>query len=317
MEKLILLLTIAFLMQSCGNGSEKESTKLHISADSLNSEHISQFRPNEKIKLGKVYTDTVEFIAYNDDGDYQWLYVKKSKDTLILVNENNYDRSLLRGDEIEVQWKMDSIWIAGEGERLDFAEWLTSIKKLNPLKLVDKKVKFLWRETHYVEEYKTDINYIILNEEYIRTISEPEKAALAYVATFIGNECEWDGKPDNRSNLKCKILWALDLGYQCSQTHLGFLRSWFKNNDGIMKELENCPTTPDGATVQDTFDEIQIEVKGNKITVFFNANGFNSREGKSWNWTETHFFEFNENELILINKVVSPMEKSTVEIRGN
>ena len=129
------------------------------------------------------------------------------------------------------------------------------------------------------------------------------------MATFIGNGCEWDGKADeNRSNLKCKILWSLDLGYQCSNNHLGFLEYWFRNDKTILKALENCPTIPDGATVQDTFDEISIETNGNQITVFFKANGINMREAKSWSWTEKHSFEFRNNELILIEKDVSPIK---------
>lgn len=96
--------------------------------------------------------------------------------------------------------------------------------------MTDKKITFLWRKIQYDEELQTDINAIFLNENYIKTISEPEKAALAYVVTFIGNSCEWDGKADEyRSNLKCKILWTLNLGYQCSNNHLGFLKYWFRN----------------------------------------------------------------------------------------
>jgi hypothetical protein len=149
-------------------------------------------------------------------------------------------------------------------------------------------------------------------------MTEPEKAALAYIATFIGNECEWDGKAnENRSNLRCKILWALDLGYQCSYEHLSFLRLWFRNNKDILNELENCPTTPDGATVQNTFDEINLEIEGDMITVFFKANGINMREEKTWSWTEKHFFEFKKNELILLKKDISPMERGIFEVRGN
>lgn len=214
---------------------------------------------------------------------------------------------------------MDSIRYAGDTEILDYREQLISAKKLKPLKLTNKKVKFLWLESkQYRENLEAEYTFIVLDEKYIKTISEPEKAVLAYVATFIGNECEWDGNTnDDRSNLKCKILWSLGLGYQCSYHHLGFLRQWFRNDKNVLKELENCPTTPDGATIQDTFDEINLEVKDNIITVFFKASGINSREQKSWKWTEKVQFEFKENELILIQKDVSPMEYGTFEVRGN
>lgn len=141
---------------------------------------------------------------------------------------------------------------------------------------------------------------------------------MAYVASFVGNECEWDGSAnENRSNLKCKILWDLDLGYQCSYHHLSFLEKWFRNDKALLKELQNCPTTPDGATVQDTFDEINLEVKGHLITVNFKARGFNMREGTSWHWNEKIDLEFKENELIVIQKERSEMEHDTYEVRGN
>ena len=232
-----------------------------------------------------------------------------------------YDKEqsdFFRGEEIEIKWKMDSIRYAGDPEFLNYTEYLISAKRIKPFKLTDKKIKFLWRETRYVEEWKTDINTIELNQKYFKTMTEPEKAALAYIATFIGNECEWDGKAnENRSNLRCKILWALDLGYQCSYEHLSFLRLWFRNNKDILNELENCPTTPDGATVQNTFDEINLEIEGDMITIFFKANGINMREEKTWSWTEKHFFEFKKNELILLKKDISPMERGIFEVRGN
>src|SRR5690606_19473377 len=188
---------------------------------------------------------TIEFIEFDDNGDYPLMFVSNGKDTASLVYDWTVEYDFVKGEKIEIQWKIDSIHYAGDQEYLDYKEFLVSAKKLKPLKLTDKKVKFLWREMQYLEDLNGEFNVITLDEEYIKTISEPEKAALAYVATFIGNECVWDGNAnENRSNLKCKILWALDLGYQCSPQHLDFLRFWFRSNEDILKELENCPTTP-------------------------------------------------------------------------
>jgi len=161
--------------------------------------------------------------------------------------------------------------------------------------------------------FKRDTNSsIVINEEFCKTITEPERAALGYVATFIGNECNWDGDyTDSRSNLKCKILTALNLGYQCSEKHLGFLRQMFKNDTKVLEELksDSCPTTPDGATIQDTFDEITLTVKGNEILVFFKASGINMREGDSWSWTETDYFQLNKDNLKLIKKDKSKVKR--------
>ena len=171
------------------------------------------------------------------------------------------------------------------------------------LKLKDKSVKFLWRELKYDETIKDSIDAICINEELCETLTDQERAALGYVATFIGNECDWDGDTkEDRSNLKCKILSALKLGYQCSDTHLGFLRQWFKNDKKSLKELENCSEIPSTATIQDSFDEINLKVKGNEITISFKATGVNVREEESWNWEETDYFIFGNDNIQLIKK---------------
>lgn len=165
----------------------------------------------------------------------------------------------------------------------------------------DKTVKFLWRDSSAA---------IMINQDYCKIISDSERAALGYVATFIGNECEWDGVPTkDRSNLKCEILTALNLGYQCSEQHLGFLQQWFKNDTTVLKELEACPTTPNTSTIQDTFDEIILTTKGNEISVFFKASGIHLREEREWSWSETHYFKVQNDHLQLIKK-----EKSKVKV---
>ena len=162
----------------------------------------------------------------------------------------------------------------------------------------DTTIIFLWRGKAYNKTLKKSVSSIFINESYCKTISDPEKAALGYVATFIGNECEWDGDPQGtRSNLKCRILTALDLGYQCSDKHLGFLRKWFKNDANSLEELEDCPTTPDGSTIQDTFKKITLNIKGDIISVHFKATGINLREQKNWSWTETVLFKVNKDSI--------------------
>jgi len=181
------------------------------------------------------------------------------------------------------------------------------------IQLKEKTIKFLWRANKYDEAIKDSVSSISIDETFCKTITNPEKAALGYVATFIGNECCWDGESkEDRSNLKCKILSALNLGYQCSEQHLGFLRQWFKGDKQSLASLENCPTTPYTATIQDTFDEITLTVKGDRISIFFKANGVNMRTGDSWSWTETDHFQIKNDHIKLIEKVKSPVKKQTL-----
>lgn len=167
----------------------------------------------------------------------------------------------------------------------------------------DTTVQFLWRENIYDNIYKDSISSIVINEQYCKVIPDQVKAAIAYVATFIGNECWWDGEAkEDRSNLKCKILTALDLGCQGSEQHLGFLRKWFSNDKKALEELESVPTTPFTSTIQDTFDKITVTIKGNEIIVWYSAHGFNTRENESWSWTETNHFEFDKSRIVLKQK---------------
>lgn len=180
----------------------------------------------------------------------------------------------------------------------------------SPFVLNDTTIKFLWRENKYFEEYKDSMSSIIINEEYCKMIPPQCKAAIGYVATFVGNECWWDGEgKSDRSNLKCKILTALNLGYQCSETHLGYLRQWFKGDTKSLETLktEDCPTVPYTSTIQDTFDELTLIVKGNRILISFIATASNVREQSSSSWMEKDYFEYTQDHIQLINKEVKQL----------
>ncbi len=324
---LVFIFMLALLMQSCKEKSQKKATstlKEISKSEEIPSKSTpipvafkSLLKPNEKLQLGKIYKDTVSYIEFNDNYDDFYFIVKKNRDTINLIY-NQEPTKFIRGKAIEIQWKIDSLWPAGTPGLLHFKEYLISAKSIKPLQLTDKKIKILWRENRYDKELDTEINTIVLNQDYINTISEPEKAALAYASFKIGNECQWDEKPnESRSNLRCKIPWALGLRYQCSFEQLDFLKHWFRNDKKVLNELKKCPKKPDGATIQSTFDEIELEVVDTTIMVFFKASGINTRENESWKWTEKQVFEFNKNELIVKEKEISEKERSTIEMSKN
>ena len=178
-------------------------------------------------------------------------------------------------------------------------------------------VRFLWREPRFDEVFQDTVSVLVLDEEYCKTIPDAERAALGYVATFIGNECEWDGDyTEDRSNLKCKILTALDLGYQCSEQHLGFLRKWFSTDNKVLIALtpENCPTTPDGASVAETFDEITLTTKDNYIIVSYKVSGYDMRAAEIWTRDATMYFQHYEGGIQLVDgKKSEPVHKPMYE----
>ncbi len=190
----------------------------------------------------------------------------------------------------------------------------TSESKIAKSSPKNKSVKFLWRDMKFDSTLNDTFNSIFINKDYLDIMTEPEKAALGYVATFIGNECWWDDKAnDDRSNLDCKIITALGLGYQCSEKHLGFLRKWFTRDKQIMSELEssNCPTIPFTATSQTTFEEINLTTKNDTIIVAYKASGVNVREQATWEWSESDYFLVAAGGLSLIKKDESKVKHGT------
>jgi hypothetical protein len=198
----------------------------------------------------------------------------------------------------------------------DSIERKTAESEPTKLGLADTTINFMWRDMKYDSTLNDSFSSIFLNKDHIRTMTNQEKAAVGYVSTFIGNECWWDGEAnDDRSNLDCKIITALGLGYQCSESHLGFLRKWFSTDKEILSELEgsNCPTTPYTATIQNTFSKIVISTNEDSISVYYEASAVNIRKQESWEWSETVNFVATTENLRLMKKDKSEVKYEKFE----
>ncbi len=103
-------------------------------ANKAKTKFSSDLKPNQTILLNQIYTDTIEFSAYDDNYDYFYLMGKKNGKAVSLIyswdwnTDNQYN--FTDGDLIKVQWKMDSIFIAGEGDALDFSERAIDAEKI-------------------------------------------------------------------------------------------------------------------------------------------------------------------------------------------
>lgn len=182
----------------------------------------------------------------------------------------------------------------------------------------DTTITFMWTEDVYNEESQATHTSMVINEQFCAKMSNPERAALGYVATFIGNECDWDGESkDDGSNLKCIIISALDLGYQCSDEHLGFLRKWFRNDENALMELKTCSGISWSATNQSWFEEITITTRNDTIVVWFSASAFSYRSAMGASWTETNYFKVDNNTLTLVKVDESEVERYGINRKGN
>lgn len=162
----------------------------------------------------------------------------------------------------------------------------------------DTTVKVVWREDVYDKNLNSAVNIIAINEHYFKNLSDPEKAVLGYLASTIGNECYADGKSD----VKCKLLTALSLGSQCSETNKQFLSSWFKNEPEILKQVQECKTIIPGKNIEKTFDMVKITTSGNVLKVSLKGLKLNIKENSVESWSESISFKLNGDNLTVVER---------------
>ncbi|WP_375324074.1 hypothetical protein [Flagellimonas sp. GZD32] len=320
------------LVAACGQGGkQKEVPKtkvqktemVHEKVDNLETDNkptklSSALRPDEPVFLNLTYTDTLEFSDYEDDFDYWYLKVRKNGAKVSLIYNwdwrNNQDYNFRQGDLIAVQWKMDSIVNPGDEAIVHIEEVAITAKKIAS---GNKPITFLSRETVYDEGIKAEVSSMVINASFCENISNPEKAALGFVAYDIGNECEGGYDSEGNENvLWCRIGSALDLGHQCSDRQLSFLRKWFAKDTVALKKLESCPTMPNTATIQTTFNEILIQNNEAEktITVSYKVTGINTRDSKSWDWSQIDVFEYNAENIVLVDSKKSDVSEDKINM---
>lgn len=158
--------------------------------------------------------------------------------------------------------------------------------------------KVIWREDVYDPSLKAKVNIIKIDDNYFAGISGPEKAVLGYLASTIGNECFAEG---NKQNVKCKILTALNLGYQCSEESKTYLKSWFRDDAAIVSQIENCKPTI-ASTVEKTFDEVKISSADNVIKVELKGLKLNIKENSASKWSESMSFKVDGDKVSLTER---------------
>lgn len=173
---------------SCKDVRHKDTNKPSVDSSSVAPLQIwdtipevlykGELSPGNKVPIGKVFTDTVTFAERDDNGDYFLFYVRKKNRLVSLVYDDLAEQKLdfLRGDTLAIQWKMDSIWIAGDGDRLDFKERLVGVKKLKDGKVTTfrknytKPIKYWYeKDASYTDEFKS---YLYLLVEYYIAYSQ-------------------------------------------------------------------------------------------------------------------------------------------------
>ena len=116
----------------------------------------------------------MDFVAYEDDGDYFQFIAKKGDSVLNFINSEVTARDLNRGDLIQVSWKKGSITVAGDGDAEVPADLLVAVDKVRDgavskfRKSYGKKINHNWApEESYSDGYKDKIYRIV--EYYLAT----------------------------------------------------------------------------------------------------------------------------------------------------
>ena len=182
-KTVILLSTLALLTSSCGQ-TTKEQAKSYSTPSWADSTFYSDIRPNESLQLGTLYTDSFEYIGYNDDGDEFLIDVIKDDKIHGLINDDIHivsDLNLNRGDMVKIQWQIDSLRPAGDEEMLWFEEYAVKITKTKDgnvslfKKIYPKPIKY-YSESDYSDSF---LDKIYRNVEYYLANSKQDLVKLA------------------------------------------------------------------------------------------------------------------------------------------
>lgn len=161
---------------------QKDSIKVTETNIASNENLFSDLRPNEKLKTEERYSDQVEFINFDGNGDYALFTVQKNKKLVSFYTNLEDARPFKRGDILDVEWKMDTIYEAGEGEKQGFGEWLITVKKVKdgPVSLFRKRYKNPIKYTFEKDELTADFkDYLHEQVEYYLANSKNELVKLA------------------------------------------------------------------------------------------------------------------------------------------
>ena len=179
--------------ENLNNNIQKDTTVVKDVTDNSSDLNLkSNLRTGEKLQLEQVYNDTVQFVNFDGNGDYALFTVQKDKKMISFYTDLANVKAFKRGDLLDVSWKMDTIYEAGEGEKLEFAEWLVNAKKIKdgnvslfrkkhpkPIKYYSEKNDFTADFTDHIYE---QVEYYLANSknELVKSTLKDANADLSY-----------------------------------------------------------------------------------------------------------------------------------------
>lgn len=125
----ICLATLTFTALSCGSETHQDAVQTPEDKVAI-VEYSSDLRPGvSEWDMNQTFVDTVDFVSYDDNGDYAYLSVRTNIDKGIdLVTDVEIDVDYLTGKQMIIEWKLDSLFEAGEGDELYYQERVISVE---------------------------------------------------------------------------------------------------------------------------------------------------------------------------------------------
>ncbi len=157
----------------------------------------------------KIHTDTFEYFDYSGLYDYPFFIVKKDNQNFTLLDDcsTGKNMALNRGDSVEIQWKTDSMRVAGDDKVSSMNQWAVNIKKTGDGKLSvfrktnNKPRSYIFMENNQPLEYQTplinEVEYFLANttDKNIRQYLNDEKGDIQIYISRYGKEETGKGYP--------------------------------------------------------------------------------------------------------------------------
>jgi uncharacterized protein YecT (DUF1311 family) len=206
---------------------------------------------------GKARSEVEKTICGNEE-------LSRLDDSLNKAYQQALEQALFKKQTIKSQRR----WLKKERNTCHHAECIKQA--------YESRIKELAFLSSYVTIYSWNADSVV-NLAPFQPLSEAFKAVLAMYSLQTGSYCK--GGIDN---LKCDITSSLGFSTQCSKEQIDLVRKWFKEGipkmggygDRLYKETQKlgnlesiCYNMPEGASIQNTWDNIKVGIRKNLVFV--------------------------------------------------
>ena len=170
--------------------------------------------------------------------------------------------------------------------------------------------RFIYRDKYYSEQ-EGSVTRLYVNEEFVKNITEEERAVLAFIGAYICSDCANNSSdPNERSayeyneggGFRCVVSNALDLGENCSKEHYDLIKKWFSNAHNQTRypnligyiDQNYTGIRPMTASVGNNLNYINLKRAGNTIYLIYGHNYW-GRDYRGVNQREVSVFNVEQN----------------------